>query len=243
MKSNSNKITDKAEMVLTSTGIALTAAGSINPFAGLAGAVVSITALPFAAYNSSLIRKQLNTIIDEFNKLETRLDRLENLNEEQISHFLLNEYKIFDYCLKEKMRDKIQAYAKIFSSGINNCNVFEENDLFDIQIDIINSLRIEDIVLINQIFGFIEKEGLMPYACEFTKEELNSFIISSTDEKDVLNEYALRHLVNLGLISEKLSGSLPNVVGEEMTMSDEILFRYSLTQRCKMIRDIIVSLN
>ena len=240
IKKNSNKLTEIIEMTLTSSGVALTTAGVANPLLGLIGGVVSIAALPFAAYNASLIRKQLDLIIDEFNRLETKMKKPTNLTEDQAKFLLLNEYKFFDYCLKEKMKEKIQAYAKVFSKGISNGTIIEESDLFDIQMDIINSLRIEDIVLLNHIFNYIEKEKLMPYIDEFKKDEIDSFIVVSTNEEESLNEYALRHLINLGLISEKISASLPNTVGDEISFSDDIIFKYSLTQRCKMIRDIIV---
>lgn len=241
IKSNTNELTDKLEMVFTSGGVALSAAGMVHPFAGLLGLVANIAALPFASYNSSLIRKQLDVIIDEFNKLDTRVEKIEALNEKQKDILLLNEYKFFDYCLKEKMREKIQAYAKILSQGINSGTIIEENDLFDIQMDIINSLRIEDILLINQIYGFMDRYNLVPYSSKFKKSDLEAYVFGTTGKKS-LNEYAFRHLINLGLLLEITSGSLPNVVGEKISFSDNLIFKYVLTQRCKMIYDVIVGL-
>ena len=241
IKDNSNKFTDKLELVLTSGGVALAVAGVVNPALAAIGAVVNIAALPFSAYNSSLIRNQLSIIIDEFNKLETKVEKIVNLSEEQKNILLLNEYKFFDYSLKEKMKEKIQAYAKIFSHGISTGTIVEENDLFDIQMDIINSLRTEDIVLMNQLYSFVEKNNLDPYLSKFKKRDINAFIYLSTNGRESLNEFALRHLVYLGLISEKANGSLPNTVGSKIKFSDDIVFVYSLTQRFKMIRDIIVN--
>ena len=241
IKDNSNKLTDKLELVLTSSGVALTVAGAVSPFATAIGAVVNIGALSFAAYNSSLIRKQLNIIIDEFNKLETKVEKIASLSDEQKNILLLNEYKFLDYSLKEKMKEKIQAYAKIFFHLINTGNIIEENDLFDIQMDIINSLRTEDIILMNQLYSFIEKNNLNPYLSKFKKHDLNAFVYFSTNKRESLNEFALRHLVYLGLISEKANGTLPNTVGDKITFNDDIVFTYSLTQRFKMIRDIIVN--
>lgn len=241
IKDNSNKLTDKLELILTSSGVALTAIGTINPVANVIGLAVNIAALPFAMYNSSLIKKQLSIIIDEFNKLETKVDKIVSLNEEQKNVLLLNEYKFLDYSLKEKMKEKIQAYAKIFSHGISSGAILEDNDSFDIQMDIINSLRTEDIILLNQIYSFVEKNNLNPYLSKFKKHELNAFIVVSTNKQDSLNEYALRHLVYLGLLSEIANASLPNTVGDEISFSDDIIFNYSLTKRCKMIRDIIIN--
>lgn len=240
LKSNENKVTENLEVILTSSGLALTAAGTTNPVLGLIGVALSIASLPFAAHNASLIRKQLKQIIDAFNDLNTRLENLENINENQSTILFLNEYKFFDYALKEKTKEKIQAYAKVFSEGINDKTILEESDLFDIQMDIINSLRMEDIVLLNQIFTFIEKEKQMPYLSEFTKEEIEAFIITNTPEEETLNEYALRHLVNLGLVKERFDAVIPNTVGDNHILSGDTAFYYSLTQRCKMIRDIIV---
>lgn len=239
IESNANKATERASMVLTSSGLALTVAGTFNPIAGLAGAVLNIASLPFAVYNTSLVRKQLEQIIEEFNKLDTRLERLENINENQSTMLFLNEYKLLDYALKEKMLEKIQAYAKIFSEGVNNGTVLEENDLFDIQMDIINSLRTEDVVLLNQLFDFVEKEKELSYLSEFTKEEIDAFITANTSDEESANEYALRHLINLGLVKERLNTSSPQVDDGHLSFTDKIVSNYSLTQRCRMIRDII----
>lgn len=239
IKDNTNKVTQFAEMALESTAAGLSVVGVNDPKVSLGSIILNIAALPFAAHNSSLVRKQLKVIIDEFNKLETRVDKLENLTEDQTDNIMLNEYKFFEYCLKEKMQEKIKAYACIFSNGINNGTVLEENDIFDIQMDVINSLRIEDIVLLNQIYRFLEKNDLFPYACEFRKDDLNLFIVSETSGEETINEYALRHLVNLGLIREKMNAALPNTVGDYISISDDLVFSYSLTQRCKMIREVV----
>lgn len=240
IKENTNKVTDFVEMALESTATGLAVVSLVNPTMALAAPLFSIAALPFSAHNSSLIKKQLKTIIDEFNKLETKVYKLENLTKDQADIFLLNEHKFFEYCMKEKMKEKIQAYARIFSNGINSGMVLEGNDIFDIQMDVINSLRIEDIVLINQIYKFLKRENLAPYACEFQKENLNSFIVTETNEEETLNEYALRHLINLGLISERINATLPNTACDFLSFSDDLIFRYSLTQRCRMIHEAIM---
>ena len=107
--------------------------------------------------------------------------------------------------------------------------------------DIINSLRLEDIVLLNFIFSYLENKKLPAYSSEFGKKDINSFIFGITKEKNALNEYALRHLVTLGMINERMNAKLPNTVGENIRFNDEIVFRYLLTQRCKMIRDVITT--
>ena len=195
----------------------------------------------FAAYNNSFINKKVNEIIDEVNKHAIELDRIRRLSEEQSETLTLNGYKLFDYCLKEKMKIKIQAYAKIFANSINDGSAVEENDIFDIQLDIINSLRIEDIELLNTIISYLKNNKLPLYVTHFRKDDLKMIVRGNSNNKNTLNEYALRHLINLGLISESISAKLPNVVGDEATFSDEILFKYSLTQRCKMVYDTIVN--
>lgn len=42
------------------------------------------------------------------------------------------DISFFDYCLKEKMKAKIQAYAKIFVNGINDGSATKENEPFHI---------------------------------------------------------------------------------------------------------------
>lgn len=251
IKNNRNKYSEKAEMMLTSAGTALVAASAIPDapiVVGWAGILFNLAALPFGAYNSSLIRKQLDTIIKEVNKLETRMEKLENLTEEQRNIFLLNEYKFFDYCLREKMKEKIKAYARILSNGVNDGTVFEEDDSFDIQMDIVNSLRIEDIVLIKQINRFLElyypslEEAVRwrYISCNgFSKGDLVQYVRNSKRIKGEFNENAFRHLISLGLISEFVKGKIENVSGH-MSITGDDIFRYSLTKRCKEICEKII---
>ena len=145
----------------------------------------------------------------------------------------------FDYCLKEKMKIKIEEYSKIFAKSINDGVATEENDAFDIQMDIINSLRAEDIELLSYIIEYLRKNNMPLFIGQFDKYHLKTIVESISTNGCTLNEYALRHLINLGLVSETINAKLPNVVGDEASFYDEILFKYSLTQRCGMIYEAI----
>lgn len=239
IKDESNNLSECAELVLSSAGVGFAAVGLFNPIAGFIAPLFSIGALPFAFHNSSFTKRKINEIIAEVNKHEIRLSKIEKMSDKQNEMLTLNSYKFFDYCLKEKMKVKIQAYAIIFSKSINDGSALEEDDMFDIKIDIINSLRTEDIELLNIIFSFCNNNHLSTFGGHFKKNDLKSFLIYSGSKKE-LNEYAFKHLITLGLISERLKASLPNVVGEKMTFNDNIAYDYSLTQRCKMIYDAIV---
>lgn len=241
VKEEINKLSECAELVFESSSVAFATAGLVNPIAGIIGPLINIAALPFAAHNYSFIKRKINEIISEVNRHEIRLDKIEKMTEEQKETLTLNGYKFFDYCLKEKMKSKIQAYAKIFADSIGNGSAMEENDIFDIQMDIINSLRTEDIELLNYIITYLKNNRKPLFVGTFDKYYLKTIVASSSKGKDTLNEYALRHLINLGLISEEINAKLPNVVGEETSFSDELLFKYSLTQRCRMIYDAIIA--
>lgn len=241
VKEETNKLSECAELVFESSSVAFATAGLVNPIAGIIAPLINIAALPFAVHNYSFIKRKINEIISEVNRHEIRLDKIEKMTEEQKETLTLNGYKFFDYCLKEKMGIKIQAYAKIFADSVNSGSAMDENDAFDIKMDIINSLRIEDIELLNYIIANSKNKGLPLFVGAFDKYHLRTIVASSSNGKDTLNEYALRHLINLGLISETISAKIPNVVGENVTFSDEILFKYSLTQRCRMIYEAIIN--
>ena len=239
IKNESNNLSECAELVLDSASVGFAAAGLFNPVAGLIAPLFSVGALPFAFHNSSFTKRKINEIIAEVNKHEIRLSQIEELSEKQNEMLALNSYKFFDYCLKEKMRAKIQAYAIIFSKSINDGSALEEDDLFDIKIDLINSLRKEDIELLNTIFSFCKDNHLSAFECHFKKNDISAYLFYSEAKKE-LNEYAFKHLITLGLISERLKAKLPNVVGEKLSFNDNILYDYSLNQRCKLIYDAIV---
>jgi len=241
IKDNSNKITEKAEMIFQDFGVGFALAGLVNPVFSIFSPICNLISLPFAAHNRALANKQMNTIKEEFNKLETRFDRFERLTEEQKDTFLLNEYKFLDYALKEKMREKISAYSKILSMGINSGIIFEEDDLFDIQIDIINALRKEDIVLCNWLITFTKSETDAPFAYEFSIDELEAFIVNRSSEEQTINRYALKHLINLGLVDERLTTSAEVNDSHAIVFSDNVIARYSLTQRFRMVYQIIMS--
>lgn len=241
IKEETNKISEYAELFFDSASVGFAVSGLANPAAGLIAPLISFAALPFASHNHSFIKRKINEIISEVNKHEIRLDKIEKLSEGQKEILTLNGYKFFDYCLKEKMKSKIQAYAKIFADSIGNGSAMEENDIFDIQMDIINSLRTEDIELLNYIIIYLKNNRKPLFVGTFDKHYLKTIVASSSKGKDTLNEYALRHLINLGLISEEINAKLPNVVGEEASFSDELLFKYSLTQRCRMIYEAIIA--
>lgn len=139
------------------------------------------------------------------------------------------------------MREKISAYSKILSMGINSGIIFEEDDLFDIQIDIINALRKEDIVLCNWLITFTKSETDTPFAYEFSIDELEAFIVNRSSEEQTINRYALKHLINLGLVDERLITSAEVNDSHAIVFSDNVIARYSLTQRFRMVYQIIMS--
>lgn len=239
VKKESNKKSECAELVLQSASVGFAAAGLINPIANIVAPLFNIASLPFAAHNYSFVKRKINEIIDVVNKQEIRLDKIEKMSEEQKELLSLNGYKFFDYCLKEKMKTKIESYSKIFANSVNNGTAMEENDIFDIQMDIINSLRLEDIELLSYIIEYLKKNNLPLFVGQFDRYRLKVIVESSSKHGNTLNEYALRHLINLGLISETINAKLPNVVGDETSFNDEIFFKYSLTQRCRMIYETI----
>lgn len=241
IKDNSNKATEFAEMFFDASGTAVSIASLAQPVIAPLAPVFNLLALPFAAHNQSLMRKQMTLLVDAFNNLETRLDKLENLNEEQKRIFEINGYKIIDCCLHEKMKDKINIYAKIFSDGIDSGDITEQNDLLDIQIDIINSLRLEDINLCRYLINFTKQETDSPFAYEFQIDDLEAFIVSNSNETDTVNKYALRHLINLGLVDERIGTSAEINNTETIVYNDKIIYLYSLTQRFRMVYQIIVS--
>lgn len=241
IKDNSNKITETAEMVFDSLNVGFGVASLAQPLFSVFTPIFSLSALPFAMYNQSLAKKQVRLLVDGFNNLETRLDKLEKLNEEQKRAFQINGYKIIDCCLREKMKEKIDAYAKILSSGINSGDIFEQNDLFDIQVDIINSLRMEDIALCIQLIDFAKQNEKELFAFEFQYDELEAFVVFSSNEEKTVSKYALKHLVNLGLLDERIETSAAINDEETVVFNDRIIHLYSLTQRFRMIYQLIVS--
>ena len=240
MKVVLNKVTDKIEMFLQSTSVAFGIASVANPACGLVAPLINLAALPFHSYNSSLLEKQFSIIADEFNKLETKVSKLEQLSDNQKNTFLLNGYKFFDIVLKEKMKEKISIYAKILSEGINTGNIIEQNDFFDIQMDIINSLRHEDIALCNFIINFLSDKTDSPLTYQFTQSDLNDYIVATTDQEQVLNKYALRHLINLGLVDEEFLTDV-QYEDESLNINKSIITKYNLTQRFRMIYQTIMS--
>lgn len=241
IKDNSNKVTEFAEMAFDASTAAVSIASLAQPALAPLAPVFNLLSLPFAAHNHSLMRKQMKLLVDAFNILETRIEKLENLNEEQKRIFEINGYKIIDCCLHEKMKDKINIYAKIFSDGINSGIINEQNDLFDIQIDIINSLRLEDINLCRFLINYTKQETDSPFAHEFQIDDLEAFIVSNSNETETVNKYALRHLINLGLVDERIGTSAEINRTETIVYNDNIIYLYSLTQRFRMIYQIIVS--
>lgn len=241
IKDNSNKVTEFVEMAFDASAAAVSIASLAQPSLAPLAPVFNLLSLPFAAHNHSLMRKQMKLLVDAFNNLETRLEKLENLNEEQKRIFEINGYKIIDCCLHEKMKEKINIYAKIFSDGINSGIINEQNDLFDIQIDIINSLRLEDINLCRFLINYTKQETDSPFAYEFQIDDLEAFIVSNSNETETVNKYALRHLINLGLVDERIGTSAEINQTETIVYNDKIIYLYSLTQRFRMIYQIIVS--
>lgn len=241
IKDNSNKVTEFVEMAFDASAVAVSIASLAQPSLAPLAPVFNLLSLPFAAHNHSLMRKQMKLLVDAFNNLETRLEKLENLNEEQKRIFEINGYKIIDCCLHEKMKEKINIYARIFSDGINSGIINEQNDLFDIQIDIINSLRLEDINLCRFLINYTKQETDSPFAYEFQIDDLEAFIVSNSNETETVNKYALRHLINLGLVDERIGTSAEINQTETIVYNDKIIYLYSLTQRFRMIYQIIVS--
>lgn len=235
-----NNKTDKIAMALDSASHALTVSSVVNPVNGVIGGIVNLISLPFHAYNNDLLIRQINIVISEFNKLETKVNNIEALTEDEKSNFLLNEYKFFDYVLKEKMKEKIVVYAKIFSNSINSRDIFTEDDFFDLKMDIINSLRLEDIKLCKQIIEFLKTKTEFPLAYEFIKEDLECYIVSSTNCDETLNNYALKHLVSLGLLNERYATSAEFEDSENVVLNDRILSAYCFTQRFKMIYEVVM---
>lgn len=240
IKDNSNVVTEKVQMCLEATQIGFAIAGLGTPIVASIVPLISLIALPFISYNDSLIKKQLKIVVDEFNKLETKVEKLEKINEEEKHTFLLNEYKFFDCCLKEKIKEKIKIYSKIFSSGINSGYAFKQDDIFDIQMDIINSLRQEDLRLCNYLIEFTKEKTKTPFIYEFGYDDVEMFIAKLSNEEETLNKYALKHLISLGLIDETLTSAEENTNGT-IDIFKIAVSRYSLTQRFRMIYGVITS--
>lgn len=237
------KITERLQMVLDSVSVGLSIASISNPCLTPIIPFVNVGSLMLNQYNSSLFSEQIKKIMDSFNSLETRVTKIEVASEKQKQTLLLNELKYFEYSLKEKMEEKIRAYSKVLSDGINKGYALDDGDLFDIQLDIINSLRMEDIVLLNQIISFVKLNSKHLFSFPFSIGDIDVYLYSCGYAEKTHNKYALRHLVSLGLIDESIKGSLPNVVGEALSFNNDLLFVYSLTQRCKMIYDTILDDN
>lgn len=95
IKKESNKLSGCAELVSQSSSVGFAVAGLSNPVASIITPILNIASLPFAAHNSSFLKRKVNEIIDEVNKQEIRLDKLEKLKEEQKELLALNGYKFF----------------------------------------------------------------------------------------------------------------------------------------------------
>ena len=198
MKKINNGVCETVSMVCESMSVGFSLAGTVNPSIGYLGPIFNLLSLPFAAQNQKIIKNKINEICEEVNKLTIKFDNLENLVDKEKEFFIINESKFWDFCLREKYRDKIKIYAKVFCNSINNTSIFAENDEFDIQMDLINSLRLEDILFCKKIIVFFKIDFKSMNFPIVTEEDLLN--IFETREEYL---YPINHLCNLGLVFEK----------------------------------------
>ena len=233
---NSEPLTSKLELVAGSAAIAFSLAGLFIPVLLPVATIIDLAAFSLNAHNQNMLCKRLARIEAITNQFEVQTEQYDQADEEQREILSLNTTKYLEYALREKMELKIHMLAKIYVEGINNGSAFANDDWIDIKMEIIYSLRMEDIALLGYIVSLVQHRLAKGLSNEFEQETISVWV---TNQGNVLNRYALRHLVNLGLLEERMEAAVGEVGDGAWVIDDRIKFFYSLTDRFEAIQEAI----